>query len=87
MKVRSEMKVSRNLNIELIRIVSMFLIVLGHIFFIFIPLGQNGSVFFRTIVPHLIFFIPFHVNLFVLISGFCGIKSLMGGGKNLEIGI
>lgn len=75
------MKESRNLNIELIRIVSMFLIVLGHIFVGFIPLGQNGSAVFRTIVPHLIFFIPFHVNLFVLISGYYGIKSLMGGVK------
>ena len=55
----------------------MFLIVLGHIFVGFIPLGQNGSVFFRTIVPHIIFFIPFHVNLFVLISGYCGIRNLM----------
>lgn len=70
------MKVNRNLNIELVRIVSMFLIVMGHIFVGFIPLGTNGSTVFRTTVPHLIFLIPFHVNLFVLISGYCGIKSL-----------
>lgn len=85
MKARLEMKESRNLNIELIRIVSMFLIVLGHIFVGFIPLGQNGSVFFRTFVPHLIFFIPYHVNLFVLISGYCGIRSLKGGVKILRL--
>lgn len=67
---------NRNINIELVRIVSMFLIVMGHIFVGFIPLGTNGSTAFRTDVPHLIFFISFHVNLFVLISGYCGIKSL-----------
>lgn len=63
----------------------MFLIVMGHIFVGFIPLGTNGSAVFRTMVPHLIFFIPFHVNLFVLISGYCGIKSLKGVLKTWKL--
>lgn len=49
---------------------------MGHILSGFIPLSTNGSSFFRIIVPQFIFFIPFHVNLFILISGFCGIRSL-----------
>lgn len=66
----------KNLNIELIRIIAMWLIVFGHIGVGYIPLGINGSPFFRDLMQRLCFFIPFHVNLFVLISGFCGIKSI-----------
>lgn len=69
---------SRNLNIELVRIVSMALIVLGHIWGGYIPLVDNASEAFRHHVSQLTFFVPFHVNLFVLISGYCGIKRLNG---------
>lgn len=68
---------NRNLNIELVRILSMFLIILGHILGGFIPLGANGSDIFRGIFPAaLCFYLPFHINLFVLISGYFGIKSV-----------
>ena len=71
----------RNLNIEFVRIFSMFLIILGHVLGGFIPLTTEGSTLFRTIVPQFTFFVPFHVNLFVLISGFCGIKRLKNAFK------
>lgn len=66
----------KNLNIEVLRIISMFLIVFGHICTGFIPLGTNGSDVLHMVTPKLIFFITFHVNIFVLISGYCGIRTL-----------
>ncbi|MDN0054017.1 acyltransferase family protein [Bacteroides caecigallinarum] len=66
----------KNLNIEVMRIISMLLIVLGHICSSFIPLGTNGSDIFRIVTPKFIFFITFHVNIFLLISGYCGIRTL-----------
>lgn len=70
------MKVKRNLNIEMVRIVSMLLIVFGHVIGGFAPTIANGSSVLHTDVPRLMIFITFHVNLFVLISGYCGIKKL-----------
>ena len=64
----------RNLDIECIRIISMFLIILGHILGGFIPLTVEGSEVFRNVLPKITFFLPFHVNLFILISGYCGIR-------------
>ena len=53
----------------------MWLVVFGHIGCSF-PLRNNGTLYFREIMQMLCFFIPFHVNLFILISGYCGIKSI-----------
>lgn len=66
----------RNLNIEAIRILSMLLIVAGHIGGGYIPLIISGSQPLHSLVPKLTFFVTFHVNLFVLISGYCGIRRL-----------
>ena len=63
----------------------MFLILIGHIFVGFIPMCTNGSDAFHTILTHFIFFITFHVNLFVLISGYCGIRSLKGVLKTWKL--
>ena len=65
---------SRNLNIELIRIVAMLLIVLGHIVGYYVPISTEASPLLKTCCSAICFFIPFHVNLFILISGYCGIK-------------
>lgn len=67
----------RNLNIETIRIVAMLLVVFGHIAGGFIQMSMEASVEVKQIMSLLCFFCAFHVNLFVLISGYCGIKSIL----------
>lgn len=52
----------------------MFLIVLGHVSCFM--RDDVASPLFRTVMAPLSFFLAYHVNLFVLISGYCGIKSL-----------
>lgn len=71
--------IKRNQNIETVRIFAMFLIVLGHVSCFM--RGDSTSSLFRTVMAPLSFFLAYHVDLFVLISGYCGIKSLKSVGK------
>ena len=53
---------------------AMLLIVVGHIAGYYIPTATDASSLLKTCCTTVCFFIPFHVNLFILISGYCGIK-------------
>lgn len=65
----------RQLNIELMRIFSMFLIVLGHVHVHYLDDRNIGGSLTSSVLSYLFPFIVFHVNLFVLISGYFGIKN------------
>lgn len=74
------MKQQRQLNIELLRIISMLLINLWHIhgqFMRSLNLENSSS---NTLITYVTYFIPFHVNLFILVTGYFGI----GGGKRFK---
>lgn len=63
----------RQLNIELIRIFSMFLICLWHINGHVLPLLPKGMSLVDGIFARITPYISFHVDLFVLITGYFGI--------------
>lgn len=75
----------KNLNIEVLRVVTMYLIVLGHIFAGFIPLVINGSETLHIFIPKLIFFLTFHVNVFILISRYWGICTFKNVKKTWKL--
>lgn len=64
----------RQLNIELMRIFSMMLILLWHISGKMLPLLPNGVNHIAAPLNSINLFITFHVDLFVLITGFFGIR-------------
>lgn len=64
----------RLLNIELLRIFAMLLILIWHINGHYSQSLQELHPFVKTGLSYISYFIPFHVNLFVLISGYFGIK-------------
>lgn len=71
---------TRMMNIELLRIVAMFLITLWHFHeWYLLPNIENIDRFTAKFVGISMNFLPFHVNAFVLISGFFGIKSSSKG--------
>lgn len=63
----------RQLNIELMRIFSMTLILLWHISGKLLPLLPEGVNQIETPLNYINLFITFHVDLFVLITGYFGI--------------
>lgn len=66
----------RDLSIELIRVITMFLIVLGHFAGIYFPIVAGQAGFSGNVIEsvgRISFFVPFHINLFILISGYCGV--------------
>lgn len=66
---------NRQLNIEILRILSMLLITVWHIRVHYMAdLHDDGSLA-RTFMDYLMYFIPFHVNLFILIMGYFGIRN------------
>lgn len=67
------MKTQRQLNIELIRIFSMFLICLWHINGHVLPLLPKGMSLVDGMFARITPYISFHVDLFVLITGYFGI--------------
>ena len=69
------MKIERNSIFELIRIVAMFMIVIYHLIMFFVSPYYPTESFYKGIQ------IPLHIGviLFVLISGYWGIKSTMKG--------
>ena len=79
------MTVGKNLNIALMRIISMFLIVSGHVIGHYAPSITNGSSALPTDIPRLLIFLSFHVNLFVLISGYCGIRRIQSIWKTWKL--
>lgn len=70
----------RLLNIELLRIVTMLLITLWHFHAWYIlPYVENIDTITQKAVGLTMSFLPFHVNVFILISGYFGIKSSLKG--------
>lgn len=71
----------RELNIELMRIFSMMLILLWHISGHLLPLLPNGVNHVEVPLNYINLFITFHVDLFVIITGYFGVhhrgRSLM----------
>lgn len=68
------MATQRQLNIEVLRIFSMLLILLWHIgghFMPFVPKEANVS---NNVINYTALFITFHVDVFVLITGYFGIR-------------
>lgn len=63
----------RQLNIELMRIFSMMLILIWHISGKLLPLLPEGVNLISTPLNYINLFITFHVDLFVLITGYFGI--------------
>lgn len=74
------MKQQRQLNIELLRIISMLLINLWHVHGQLMRSLNLESSSTNTLMTYVSYFIPFHVNLFILITGYFGI----GGGKSCK---
>lgn len=71
---------TRMMNIELLRIVTMFLITLWHFHeWYLLPNIENIDRFTAKFVGVSMNFLPFHVNAFILVSGFFGIKSSSKG--------
>lgn len=69
-----ELKSTRQLNIEVLRIFAMFLITLWHIgchFLRALNLDNSTNV---IIMNYILTFISFHVDLFILITGYFGVK-------------
>lgn len=72
------MPTQRQLNIELLRIFSMLLIFLWHLgghFMTYVPTEVNAS---SSIINYAGLFISFHVDVFVLITGYFGIRKRTG---------
>lgn len=69
------MKFERQLNIELIRIFSMFLICFWHVNGHFFPLLPKDIIHVGDLFAKIIPYITFHVDLFVLITGYFGINN------------
>lgn len=67
-------KNQRQLNIELLRIFSMLLITVWHIKFHFIDAINIGNSFSNVFMNYVVTFISFHVDLFILITGYFGIN-------------
>lgn len=67
---------SRNLSLDLLRIIAMILIVSGHIAGGLIPKLDYISSISRSFWSSIPFFIAFHINIFILITGYFGIKSV-----------
>lgn len=65
----------RQLNIELIRIISMLLICLWHVNSHFLPLIPSEINRVSGSLNYINLFITFHVDLFILITGYFGIRS------------
>lgn len=73
------MEEKRNLNIELIRIFAMMLICLWHVNGHFLPLVSKESNQLGGLLVRIMPYITFHVNLFVLITGYFGIRHSLNG--------
>lgn len=73
------MQSQRQLNIELMRIFSMLLICLWHVNGHFLPLlssvGSQANKLLGLLMPY----ITFHVDLFILITGYFGVRHLKRG--------
>lgn len=74
------MKQQRQLNIELLRIFSMLLINLWHVHGHLMRSLNLESSPSNTLMTYVTYFIPFHVNLFILVTGYFGIR----GGKSCK---
>lgn len=74
------MQKQRQLNIELLRIVAMGLITVGHFYGWFLmPHEEMYDYRMLLILKKIMAFLPFHVNTFILISGFFGIRHNISG--------
>lgn len=81
------MKQQRLLNIELLRIFSMFLICLWHVNGHFLPLVPNETNHTAGIINNITPYLTFHVDLFVMITGYFGVRnSAKGVIKNVFLG-
>jgi surface polysaccharide O-acyltransferase-like enzyme len=65
---------TRQSNLELLRIVAMFMILLAHLFGHGINFAKNISPISYNLNANIIYFLSIHVNLFLLITGYFGIK-------------
>lgn len=65
---------NRQLNIELLRIFSMLLITVWHVYCHFIGALHLENSLSKTFMVYVSYFIPFHVDLFILIMGYFGIR-------------
>lgn len=73
------MQSQRQLNVELMRIFSMLLICLWHVNGHFLPLLPNAGSLVGKTLSLLMPYITFHVDLFVLITGYFGVRHLKRG--------
>ena len=73
------MQSKRQLNVELMRIFSMLLICLWHVNGHFLTLLPNAGSLVGKTLSLLMPYITFHVNLFVLITGYFGVRHLKRG--------
>lgn len=73
------MKQQRLLNIELLRIFSMFLICLWHVNGHFLPLVPNETNHTAGIINNFTPYLTFHVDLFVMITGYFGVRNSAKG--------
>lgn len=81
------MKQQRLLNIELLRIFSMFLICLWHVNGHFLPLVPNETNHTAGIINNITPYLTFHVDLFVMITGlFWCTKFCKGCNKDMFLG-
>lgn len=69
----------RQLNIEILRIFSMLLITLWHVKIHFMEGLNLESSINKSFMDYVIMFIPFHVDLFILITGFFGVRNFKSG--------
>jgi len=69
------MKKQRQLNIELLRIFSMLLINLWHVRIHFMEALDLEPSISKTVMDYATYFIPFHVDLFILITGYFGVRN------------
>ena len=72
-------KSNRQLNIEILRIFSMLLITVWHIRVHFIEALHLEPSLSKTFMDYVVSFISFHVDLFILITGYFGIKNSKKG--------
>lgn len=72
-------KSNRQLNIEILRIFSMLLITVWHIRIHFIGALHLEPSLSKTFMDYVVSFISFHVDLFILITGYFGIKNSKKG--------
>lgn len=69
------MKQQRLLNIELLRIFAMFLICLWHVNGHFLPLVPTETNHTAGIINNITPYLTFHVDLFVMITGYFGVRN------------